>query len=319
MSTPNPHDALFKATFSQPEHAAGEIRAVLPPAISARIDFTALTLRPGSFVDDALKERHSDVLYSAPVAGRDALIYVLLEHQSTDDPLMPFRLLRYLVRIWETWLVEHPDGTHLPVIVPVVLHHSDRGWTKVIALEELLDVDAETLAALGEHVPRFRFVLDDISFETDEALKERTMSALGRLVLFCLRHAREPEEILARIGRWTDLVREVKNGPNGRAALAAVWRYILLVNARRKPEDIVARLVAAVGQENEEEIVTAGEILIERGRQEKHRELLLKLLRSRFGALPEEVVMRVNNAELAQLDVWFERGLTATALDAVLS
>jgi hypothetical protein len=35
--------------------------------------------------------------------GGEALVYVLLEHQSTFDPRMPLRLLQYLVRVWEAW------------------------------------------------------------------------------------------------------------------------------------------------------------------------------------------------------------------------
>ncbi|WP_437756114.1 Rpn family recombination-promoting nuclease/putative transposase [Sorangium sp. So ce1389] len=43
--TPTPHDALFKATFSQPEHAAAALREVLPAAVAARIDFATLALQ----------------------------------------------------------------------------------------------------------------------------------------------------------------------------------------------------------------------------------------------------------------------------------
>lgn len=60
---PNIHDALFKASFSDPEHARGELRLILPPPVAARIDFNSLTLRPGSFVEQSLKERFSDLLY----------------------------------------------------------------------------------------------------------------------------------------------------------------------------------------------------------------------------------------------------------------
>ncbi|WCQ96715.1 hypothetical protein NQZ70_09502 [Sorangium sp. Soce836] len=41
---PTPHDALFKSTFSQPEHAAGALREALSAALAARIDFGSLTL-----------------------------------------------------------------------------------------------------------------------------------------------------------------------------------------------------------------------------------------------------------------------------------
>lgn len=63
------------------------------------------------------------------------------------------------------------------MIVPVVLHHSDKGWTTSTAFEELLDADEALLAAVAAYVPRFRFVLDDISHASDEALKARAMSA----------------------------------------------------------------------------------------------------------------------------------------------
>ena len=60
-----PHDALFKAVLGKPEHARGVLRAVVPAALAEAIDWPTLTLRPGSFVDLALREQHTDLLYSA--------------------------------------------------------------------------------------------------------------------------------------------------------------------------------------------------------------------------------------------------------------
>lgn len=68
----NVHDKLFKWTFSQVEHARGELELVLPPPLLERIDLASLAHCPGSFVDEALKERHSDLLFSASIAGRPA-------------------------------------------------------------------------------------------------------------------------------------------------------------------------------------------------------------------------------------------------------
>ena len=84
--TAAPHDALFKATFSQVERAAEELRWVLPPELVAQMDFDSLSLEPGSFVDDALREQHTDLLYSLRIGGRAARVYVLFEHQSSVDP-----------------------------------------------------------------------------------------------------------------------------------------------------------------------------------------------------------------------------------------
>jgi hypothetical protein len=332
---PNVHDAFFKEMLSRPEHAASLLRQILPARIATRLDLASLAPCPGSFVDEALKERHSDLLFSVPLEGREALIYMLFEHQSTVDGMMSFRLLRYEVRIWERWLRDHPGARALPVILPVVLHHSVDGWSGSTAFEDLLDVDAATLADLAPHVPSFRFVLEDISHETDEALRARAITALARLSLWCLRHAREPWELVDRLGGWLDLVREVRRAPHGAAALVRIMRYIFATNEPGKPEELVARLLAAVGDEGKEEIMTAADQLMERGREQGikqgmkqgleqglergRREMLLDLLRERFSALPEAVVARVTAAGLAELQVWSKRVLTAPGLDDVFA
>jgi hypothetical protein len=316
------HDALFKATFSQVEHAAGELRHVLAPELVAHVDFATLALCPGSFVDEALAQRHTDLLFSVSFAERPAFLYVLFEHQSSPDPLMPFRLLRYMVRIWEFFLKDQADARRLPAILPVVLHHSETGWTAPTTFEAVLDVGDAVLPELAAYVPRFGFVLDDISHEPDTALRARAMSALGRLSLWCLRNARTPDELVDGMGRWVDLVQEVRRAPGGAAALAAIWRYIFLVAERLGPREVVTRLTATIEGEAQEDLVTAGEQLIEQGRlqglQEGQRRMLLKQLRARFGALPEDATARVNRADAAELDLWSDRVLTAPSLAEVL-
>jgi hypothetical protein len=180
---PNVHDALFKATFSQVEHAAGELRHILPPAIVAHLDLGTLALSPGSYVDEALKERSSDLLFSVQLGGRKALVYLLFEHQSRVDEQMAFRLLRYEVRIWEGFCKQNPSAKRLPPILPLVLHHSTKGWTAPTAFEDVLDVDDDLRVMVGDYVPRFRFLLDDISDASDDSLRGRAMSALARLTL----------------------------------------------------------------------------------------------------------------------------------------
>jgi len=320
------HDALFKATFSNVEHAAGELRRLLPPAIVERINWSTLTLCPGSFVDEKLEQSHTDLLFSAEIAGHTAYLYVLFEHQSTVDALMPLRLLRYMVRVWDKLLANAPDAKKIPAILPVVLHHSDKGWTASTAFEALLDVDEDALAVIGAHVPRFSFWLDDISHESDDALRARAMSAIGRLSLFCLRHARSPVEILEGIRAWVGLIREARRAPNGFAALAVIWEYIFVVTRPYKEEEVLAMLIEAVGEAEGKEIGSVADQLIEKGRkkgqqegrQEGAREMLLKLLGARFGALPEAVVARVMAAAAAELDLWFDRGLSAKSLAEVL-
>jgi hypothetical protein len=84
------------------------------------------------------------------------------------------------------------------------------------------------------------------------------------------------------------------------------------------PEAVVAQLLDVVGLEHSEEIMTAGEVLIERGRKEMQEGNLLKLLRSRFGALPETTAARIHAADTSRLGEWFDRALRAATLEEVL-
>ena|SRR5689334_11528179 len=103
-----PHDTLCKAVFSQPEHARGALQAVLPAGVAEALDWATLAHCAGSFIDDKMTWRHTDVLFSIEWhRGGAALVYLLFEHQSTSDRQMAFRLLRYMsttmstARLWK--------------------------------------------------------------------------------------------------------------------------------------------------------------------------------------------------------------------------
>ncbi|MGK3986953.1 DUF4351 domain-containing protein [Sorangium sp. So ce136] len=57
---------------------------------------------------------------------------------------------------------------------------------------------------------------------------------------------------------------------------------------------------------------------VAQGRQEGERAILLRLLRARFGELPDTAVARVEEAEIAALERWAERVLSAKTLAEVL-
>ncbi|MFO0755873.1 MAG: Rpn family recombination-promoting nuclease/putative transposase [Byssovorax sp.] len=318
----NVHDALFKDTFSQVEHARGEIRRLLPPALARRVAFRSLALRPASFIDPAFASRHSDLLYTVRLSGRRAFIYILFEHQSTSDPLMPFRLLVYVVRIWEAHLKKHPRQKRLPAIVPMVLHHSKRGWAAPVSLDALYDLDAGALDAVASYLPQFHFLLDDLSKESDASLRTRAMSALGRVVLWCLKHSQSPEHLLADLDAWAETVEEVLAAPNGTAALARVLRYIWSVHGEVDAGELEDLVVQKLGQKAKEAAVTIADQLrreghkegLQKGLQKGKKDTLLAQLGAKFGKVPRAVVVKVNAASTAEIDRWIKRILTADSL-----
>jgi hypothetical protein len=313
-----PHDALFKRVFSQPRHAAGELRHLLPPAVVAQIDWQTLTLVSGSVVDPQHRDRHADLLYSVEIAGRSAFLYVLFEHKSRPDPLTPFQVLVYMVRVWERFLEKKLRPRTLPLIMPVVVHHSDRRWTCGTDLRDLIDIPLGLHDALSPLLPSFPFLLDDLGSQSSESLRKRAMTEMAKLTLFCLKRARHSGDLLGELRLWADTVRTLFAAEDGAAALRSVFLYISKVTDL--PEEEVRNfLTVEIGPESEQLLKTTYDRLVERGRAEGGAAILLRLLAERFGPLPAAVTERVRTASVEQLDLWASNLLGAKRLEDVFA
>ena len=177
MARDNHHDSLFRLAFSRPAQAADHFRRHLPQQVVEAVRWETLELQPGSFVDPELKNLHSDILYRVRLQGEgDLLLYVLLEHQSRVDYLMPFRVLQYLVRIWDRWLSDDSSRRRLPYIVPMVLYHGQRSWTAPIGFASLFEESLRD--ALSAHIPAFTYDLQDLSRIPDERLAGEPTEAM---------------------------------------------------------------------------------------------------------------------------------------------
>ena len=132
---------------------------------------------------------------------------------------------------------------------------------------------------------------------------------------------------MQEIARWLGLIAEARDAPGGAEALLLIWRYIVTANNPADPRALVKQLLAVVGKEEEREIMSVADWYEDRGRQaglekgrdEGARNILLRQLRARFGAVPDAAVARIQAAAAPQLDVWADRVLTAGTLDEVLT
>ena len=74
--------------------------------IASDIDFNRLVQLNRSFVSDTLREQESDLIFRVPYHDGsetdELIIYILIEHQSTVDTTMGFRVLFYMTQLWDT-------------------------------------------------------------------------------------------------------------------------------------------------------------------------------------------------------------------------
>ncbi len=317
----SPHDRLFKGIFSSTHHARGVLRTALPKKLIRHMDFRTLRVIDGTFVHESLRMHHSDLLFSVRVAKHNIRLYLLFEHQSGPSPLMAYRLLRYMTAVWDRYLEEHENATTLPVIVPVVLHHgNDKPWTCSKTLEALYELPADILPAFEPFLPRFEFSLDDLSAHTDAELRDRAIGAIPMLALWMLKHARQYDQgdgILDAIREIKDMMIAAYHARTGVHALAMLMRYTLEVTDV-EPQTFARFLETDIDPHIREVFMTGAERLIqqglEQGLEQGQRQLVSKLLRLRFGTLPDHVATRIAHADVAHLSLWAERILTAATI-----
>ena len=116
----HPHDTFFKKCLQDPHTAKDLLQAQVPPPIAQRIDWHTLQLTNKSYVKEHLKQLHSDLVYQCQLEDKQAYVYCVLEHQSTPDLMLPFRILQYNVALME----EHSNQGKkpLPLIVNLCLY-----------------------------------------------------------------------------------------------------------------------------------------------------------------------------------------------------
>ena len=320
-----PHDLFARFTFGHPERAVAELRAVLPPEVVAQVDWTQVQREPSSVVDPELRERQSDFLFSARLhGGAPVLLYFLLEHQSSVDPWMALRRLRYVLRQLEHWRREHPESPVLPVVIPVVMYHgAEGGWTAPRQVEELFHLPNEALEYWRALVPRFGYLLDDLTAQREEALRARPGPPLARLALLLLRSGRS-RKLAVLLEGWKPLLAEVMASPEGQEQLRAVVHYLLKVAVKEVRAPLRQVLNSLAKEQRAEELMTTiAEAYIEEGRElglaegqaRGRAEGVLRILAARRIAVDEGTrTLILSCRDLNLLDRWFDQALNATRL-----
>ncbi|EDM79155.1 hypothetical protein PPSIR1_27353 [Plesiocystis pacifica SIR-1] len=330
-TSPSPHDALFKSAFKDPKDAAKLLQNVLDEPIAHAIDWSTLRPEPGSYIDETLAERHSDLLFSASIGGEDAYVYLLIEHQSTVDRDMPLRMLVYLTRVWLRHRSAHP-GRDLPPILPVVVSHAPGGWTAPVTFESLVRPGPTDLPELTPHIPRFELVINDLTHLSDQQLREWSMRGFATLVLWILRTRHEIPELIDGVSTWRDMFREVFEAPDGVQAMTKIFHYIACIAQRVQVQEFHAKLDEHVPQTREvmktyyEELMEEGmakglakgrEEGREQSRIETLQETLIDLLSAKFDLRELEHAERIRSANEARLRRYITRILTAETVEAV--
>ncbi len=148
------HDLLFKALMARKDVARDFINVFLPE-IAQRIDIDSLQRMDKSFVDNALKQSLSDMIFTAKVRDSEAFIVFLYEHKSSKDKFLYLQLYQYIGNIFTFY---RRQNQKLPVVIPIVFYHGKERF-RYPNYEEIFSITDKPFAGF---IPRFKVEFFDL-------------------------------------------------------------------------------------------------------------------------------------------------------------
>ena len=182
------HDRGYKLLFSFYQIFQQLMEGYVAEPWTAQLDYTQSQRIDKTFIMEGFEKQESDILFKVPLLGesdKNIFLYVLIEHQSTVDFNMPFRILSYLVAVWrEFYNNQDPNKVRqkefrFPPVFPIVLYNGKEKWTASSSMREIVDQGIR----FGEFTPNVRYHLIDIPRLNPEDLEKNGNSLAGAFLL----------------------------------------------------------------------------------------------------------------------------------------
>ena len=157
-------DRAIRQALPHPANLHAFLRQTVP-SLADSFNCQRARLLQREFLLDDWRHREADLPFEVPYRLGDqelpALVYVLVEHQSAEDPAMPLRLLLFVAlywerqwRAWEQHAAPRPPLRLSPVL-PLVLYTGAGPWENNRTLHDLLGEPAEFHGFVPQWGPLF--------------------------------------------------------------------------------------------------------------------------------------------------------------------
>jgi len=255
------HNNFFLAQFRNIEFATSFFQEYLPIEVKKLVDWNQLHLAPGDFVQKALQNRKSDILYETRIHERKGFFYLHLEHQRKSVENMVYRMLIYQANIWQQHEKQYPKQ-EIPLIIPMVLYQGISSWNAPLSFHEYLQLPD----ALRSFVPDFLYALVDLSHLSDEELQGEIKVQIALLVM---KHIDSPKitEFLFEI--LMPLILELGEKETGLEYLEIILYYLSSAGPHLDKEQVIQKLQEQPESKSIQEVImTLAEQWKLEGRQE---------------------------------------------------
>ena len=253
------HNEFFIESMQKIKVAKSFMEAYLPLTIKRKIDLKTLTIQDGEYIDEDLKNSHTDILYKVRVIDQlePMYLYLLAEHQSSPLKIMPLRLRHYMCRILKKHIKQTKQKENLPAVYPIVFYH---GRQKPYPYSlDFFDMFADKELAKAIYQKPFHLV--DVTQIEDEELRE---AKWARYMLLLQKHIRSP-----KLKYKLPLI--LKSCPNDGDTVHSVLEYIIRAGQFDNAREFI-RIVSENLPDAEDEAMT----LIEQYSKERCQQAMMQ-------------------------------------------
>ncbi|MBI1925209.1 Rpn family recombination-promoting nuclease/putative transposase [Candidatus Poribacteria bacterium] len=328
-------DRSIRWLLETPANVRGLLLAVAAD-LAEQINYTHLQRVDRTFILDSFRKREADMIFLASFSDdftqppREVIIYILIEHQSTVDPTMPFRVLYYVTQIWEMQRKEWEDQK-IPLhqwlfrpILPVVFYTGSQPWETPLEMKSLVDLPA----SLERFVPQQEILFLNLKATAPEQLITEN-HPFGWVLRVIQKEEAMAEEFKEALRLAVEHLSQMPQ--DERANWEKLMRFLLaLIYHRREQEEhaeFLNLVETTVSEKSRREEVgqmgkTIAQAFIEEGKElgavTAKQEAVIKLLRGKFDQSSQTLIEKIASIrQVEQLDALFDRALSAQTLDEV--
>ena len=229
------HDKTFKMILEDEEVAADFINKVLKIKEN-KLKGEDIIRERTEYITSRFEKKEADILYRL----KDRKVYFLIEHQSTIDYLMPYRVLEYQMEIMRsnTNLIKiRKKEEKIPKVIAIVIYTGKNKWN----VEKDIKNMQEEFEGEGEVELGIYNFLDVNRYEKEELLEKRNL-VYDMLLIEKSRNAEELERNLKEVVRKVDSNKEL---------VERIIKITMLPTfGERKTKELIKKLYKDEGSDN---------------------------------------------------------------------
>ena len=186
------HDKIFRTVLDRKSDAI----VLINKALNTQLEVQDIEKYNSSFINKVFQNREADIVYKI----KDRSIFILIEHQTKVDYLMPYRILEYEVAIMQSAIdldkIKNKESK-IPLVIPIVLYTGNKKWNAKKYLEE----NQEKIEGIENGLGNYNLI--DINELTEKELLEDNSFISKMMLIEKSKNTENIVEILEKIVKIT--------------------------------------------------------------------------------------------------------------------